>query len=133
ININIPQNCDNLGKKVQVALYKSLEAYWNSLANNDLLPTLLNPRHKKLEFAYSFNCKFVMDILKNIYNNKYTQDSQQTLQTNLTDIVELYNLDDELSTKSLKKKFCLLSQNNEEVENYFQLNEINIELNACTW
>ncbi|CAG8678340.1 12994_t:CDS:1, partial [Cetraspora pellucida] len=112
ININVPQNCDNLGRKVQAALYKALEAYWNSPANDYLLPTLLDPRHKKLEFADSLDRKFVMDTLKNMYN-KYTQDSQQTPLTNLTDIVEPYNLDNELSTKSLKKKFCSLSQNNE--------------------
>ncbi|CAG8810465.1 1004_t:CDS:2, partial [Cetraspora pellucida] len=120
ININVPQNCDNLGRKVQ-----------NSPADNYLLHTLLDPHHKKLEFADSLDHKFVMNTLKNIYN-KYTQDSQQTLLTNLTDIVEPYNLDNELSTKCLKKKFCSLSQNNE-VENYFQLNEIDLESDACTW
>ncbi|CAG8836465.1 705_t:CDS:1, partial [Cetraspora pellucida] len=112
ININVLQNCDNLGRKVQAVLYKALEAYWNSPADDYLLPTLLDPCHKKLEFADFLDCKFVMDTLKNMYN-KYTQDSQQTLLTNLTDIVESYNLDNELFTKSLKKKFCSLSQNNE--------------------
>ncbi|CAG8693600.1 16991_t:CDS:2, partial [Gigaspora rosea] len=41
--LNIPQDCDNLGKK-------ALETYWNSLVDDDLLPTLLDPHHKTLKF-----------------------------------------------------------------------------------
>ncbi|CAG8493193.1 419_t:CDS:2 [Scutellospora calospora] len=101
LNINIPQDCDNLGKKVQATLYKTLETYWNSPVNDDLLPTLLDPHHKQLKFADSLDRKYVENTLR-------------------------YK---ELSAKSLKKKFISTSQNdnNNEVENYLQLSEIDTE------
>ncbi|CAG8550389.1 3419_t:CDS:2, partial [Cetraspora pellucida] len=57
LNINIPQDCNNLEKK-------ALETYWNSPVDDDLLPTLLDPCHKQLKFADSLDRKYAKNTLK---------------------------------------------------------------------
>ncbi|CAG8616768.1 1286_t:CDS:2, partial [Racocetra fulgida] len=103
----------------------------------------LDPYYELPTHLYDEGCQFYntpnlvnLENLETVFDNEIEYEdveehSQQTPLTNLTDIVEPYNLDNELSTKSLKKKFCSLSQNNE-VENYLQLNEIDLESDACT-
>ncbi|CAG8460874.1 16480_t:CDS:2 [Racocetra fulgida] len=127
LNINIPQDCDNLGKKVQATLYKALETYWNSPVDADLLPTLLDPRHKQLKFADSLDRKYAENTLKCMYNNKHNQNFQETSQ--MASILESYSLDEELSAKSLRKKLLSPPQNNnnDEVKNYLQLSEIDFK------
>ncbi|CAG8679684.1 14684_t:CDS:1, partial [Cetraspora pellucida] len=135
ININIPQDCKNLGEKVQAALYKALEAYWNLPVDDDLLPTLLDSQHKNLEFASTTDHKFVENTLIHMCDIECIQDIQETLQADFMDTIESHNLDEELSVKSIKKFFSSYSKNdqNEEAKNYLQHNEINIESDACIW
>ncbi|CAG8694197.1 3847_t:CDS:2, partial [Cetraspora pellucida] len=110
ININIPQDCENLEEKVQAALYKALEAYWDLSVDDDLLSILLDPQHKNLEFASTTDHKFVEDTLIHMCDIECIQDLQETSQADFIDTIESHNLDEELSH-----------------------NEINIESDACIW
>jgi len=51
ININTPQNCADLDKRVKAALYQSMNHYWEVPQEQGMLAALLDPRLKELGFV----------------------------------------------------------------------------------
>ncbi|CAB4418985.1 unnamed protein product [Rhizophagus irregularis] len=69
ININIPQNCFELEKRVKVALYQSINHYWEVSQEQGMLAALLDSRFKDLEFASETLCLQTHEQLKDAYQN----------------------------------------------------------------
>ncbi|PKK56024.1 hypothetical protein RhiirC2_800914 [Rhizophagus irregularis] len=69
ININTPQNCFELEKRVKAALYQSINHYWEVPQEQGMLAALLDPRFKDLEFASETLCLQTHEQLKDAYKN----------------------------------------------------------------
>jgi hypothetical protein len=69
ININVPQNCSGLEKRVKEALYQAINHYWEVPQEKGMLAALLDPRFKDLEFASEVLRTRTHEQLKNAYQN----------------------------------------------------------------
>lgn len=79
ININTPQNCFELEKRVKAALYQSINHYWEVPQEQGMLAALLDPRFKDLEFASETLRLQTHEQLKDAYKNMkiLTNESQE--------------------------------------------------------
>ncbi|CAB5394103.1 unnamed protein product [Rhizophagus irregularis] len=79
ININTPQNCFELEKRVKAALYQSINHYWEVSQEQGMLAALLDPRFKDLEFASETLRLQTHEQLKDAYKNMkiLTNESQE--------------------------------------------------------
>ncbi|CAG8742167.1 9951_t:CDS:2, partial [Rhizophagus irregularis] len=79
ININTPQNCFELEKRVKAALYQSINHYWEVPQEQRMLAALLDPRFKDLEFASETLRLQTHEQLKDAYKNMkiLTNESQE--------------------------------------------------------
>ena len=78
ININIPQSCVDLEKRVKAALYQSINHYWEVPQEQGMLAALLDPRLKELEFASESLRIRTHEQLREIYlNMKDLTDNQE--------------------------------------------------------
>jgi hypothetical protein len=78
ININTPQNCTNLIKKVKAALYQSINHYWEVPQEQGMLAALLDPRFKDLEFASESLRARTHEQLKRAYQDTRTNEDQES-------------------------------------------------------
>jgi len=133
IRINEPVNCNGLIDKIKLSLFAAINHYWSDLTSPDmLLPTLLDPRMKDLNFASDSERLATKDLLKKVYEKLKSQN-----QNNNSSFINVNN--DESSKKSknalsvfanLKKK---ISPADDEVGAYLLLEEIDLESNPFAW
>lgn len=112
--------------KIKSALYISINHYWKDLTKPDaLLPSLLDPRIKDLLFVSPDKRDNTKDLLREKYN--LMQNSSQSLIPLTTSPVN-------------KKKLTILAglkkpstQSHDEIAEYFQLEEIDLEDDPFIW
>jgi len=123
ININIPQNCTDLDKRVKAALYQSMNHYWEVPQEQGMLAALLDPRFKELGFASNSLCIRTQEQLRNAY-----QDMK-----NLTD----ENQEAELRPISSNSLLARMFENNaihvDEVASYLALPKIHHDDCPLIW
>src|SRR5215213_212555 len=76
ININMPQNCTDLDKRVKAALYQSMNHYWEVPQEQGMLAALLDLRFKELEFASDLLRIKTHEQLKNAYQDMRNQSDE---------------------------------------------------------
>ena len=132
IRISEPVNCNGLIDKIKFTLFAAMDHYWNNLTYPEmLLPTLLDPRMKNLNFATDSEHLATKDLLKKQYEELKTQNSNN---------LSIINVDDNENRRksqnafavfaSLKKK---VSPENDEVGAYLLLDEIDFDSNPFVW
>ncbi len=123
ININMPQNCTDLDKRVKAALYQSMNHYWEVPQEQGMLAALLDPRFKELGFASNSLCIRTQEQLRNAY-----QDMK-----NLTD----ENQEAELRPISSNSLLARMFENNaihvDEVASYLALPKIHHDDCPLIW
>jgi len=114
--------------KIKSALYMSINYYWKDLSKPDvLISSLLDPRMKELSFVTSEKCNDTKNLLHEKYNEMQNLTSQLTIQSTKSPVKKK-----KLTIlASLKKSSSVRSYN--EVNEYFQLEEIDFESNPFTW
>lgn len=128
LRLKNPVNTQGMLNKIKSALYMSINYYWKDLSKPDiLLSSLLDPRMKELLFVTSEKCNNTKNLLREKYNEMQDSTSQPIIQ----------------STKSpaKKKKFAILAslkkssnvRSYNEIDEYFQLEEIDFESNPFIW
>jgi len=111
--------------KIKSAIYVSINHYWKDLTKPEaLLPSLLDLRIKDLSFVSPDKCDDTKNLLRENYNSMQSL-SQPTIQ---------------LTSPVKKKKLTILAglkkpstQSRDEIAEYFQLEEIDLEDNSFTW
>ena len=114
--------------KIKSALYMSINYYWKDLSKPDvLISSLLDPRMKELSFVTSEKCNDTKNLLHEKYNEMQNLTSQLTIQSTKSPVKKK-----KLTIlASLKKSSSVRSYN--EINEYFQLEEIDFESNPFTW
>lgn len=132
IRIKDPVKCDGLIDTIKLTLFAAMNHYWNDLTCPDmLLPALLDPRMKDLEFASDSERLATRELLKKEYEELKFQD-----QNNNSSFITANEESDKkdksafLVFANLKKK---ISPANDEVGTYLLLEEIDLESNPFTW
>ena len=113
--------------KIKSSLYISINHYWKNLTKPDvLLASLLDPRMKDLSFISSEKGDEIKNLLREKYNEMHTNPTSQPIQP--------------IRSSAKKKKNALLAslrkpstRSCDEVDEYFQLEEIDLESNPFTW
>ena len=127
--INEPINTFGLLNEVKSKLHKNIKKYYLTLTTENLIPSILDPRFKRLDFApeaQQISTKFHLQELFNNEKGNY-QNNQTTTQSTIQ------------SKSSTKRKTLMarLSKSNvvviNEVEEYLQLPEITLDLNPLVW
>ena len=126
LKLKNPINTQEMLNKIKSALYISINHYWKDLTKPDaLLPSLLNPRMKDLSFVLTEKCDNTKDLLREKYN--LMQNSSQSVIQLTTSPVK-------------KKKLTILAglkkppvQSHDEIVEYLQLEEINLEDDPFIW
>ncbi|CAB5131700.1 unnamed protein product [Rhizophagus irregularis] len=123
ININMPQNCINLDKRVKAALYQAMNHYWEVPQEQGMLAALLDPRFKELGFASNSLRLRSQEQLRNAY-----QDMR---------ILTGENQEVELQPVSSNSLLARIFQDNvthvDEVANYLALPKIHHDDCPLTW
>ncbi len=123
ININVPQNCLDLEKRVKTALYQSINHYWEVPQEQGMLAALLDPRFKDLEFASEILRMRTHEQLKDAYQ----------------DMKNLTNEDQEAESRPVSSNSLLarMFQNNyihvDEVTNYLTMPKIHFDDCPLLW
>jgi len=114
--------------KIKSALYMSINHYWKDLSKPDvLISSLLDPRMKELSFVTSEKC----NDTKNLLHEKYNEMQNSTIQPTIQSTKSLVKKKKHTILASLKKSSNVRSYN--EINEYFQLEEIDFENNPFTW
>jgi hypothetical protein len=123
ININMPQNCINLEKRVKAALYQAMNHYWEVPQEQGMLAALLDPRFKELGFASSSLRLRIQEQLRNAYQDMriLTGENQE---------VELHPV---ASNSLLARIFQDNVTHVDEVANYLALPKIHHDDCPLTW
>jgi len=114
--------------KIKSALYMSINHYWKDLSKPDvLISSLLDPRMKELSFVTSEKCNDTKNLLHEKYNEMQNSTIQPTIQSTKSPVKKKKHT----ILASLKKSSNVRSYN--EINEYFQLEEIDFENNPFTW
>jgi hypothetical protein len=127
--INEPVNTFGLLDEVKSKLHKYIKKYYPTLTTEVLIPSILDPRFKKLDFAPKDQQISTKLHLQELFNNEKEnyQINQHTTQPTTQ------------SKSSTKRKTLMarLFKSNvvviNEIEEYFQLPEISLDLNPLIW
>lgn len=129
IRINMPVDCHGLIDKIKLTLFAATNHYWNDLTSpNMLLPTLLDPRMKDLDFVSISERLATKDLLKEKYEELKSQNQNDNSPINVANSKKGYNTFAVFA--NLKKK---ISPANDEVGAYLLLEEIDLESNPFAW
>jgi hypothetical protein len=75
IRISEPVNCNGLIEKIKLHLFVAIDHYWNDLTSPDiLLPSLLDPRMKDLNFVTITERQATENLLREKYEELKSQD-----------------------------------------------------------
>ena len=114
--------------KIKSALYMSINHYWKDLSKPDvLISSLLDLRMKELSFVTSEKCNDTKNLLHEKYNEMQNSTIQPTIQSTKSPVKKKKHT----ILASLKKSSNVRSYN--EINEYFQLEEIDFENNPFTW
>ncbi|CAG8834336.1 1990_t:CDS:1, partial [Cetraspora pellucida] len=126
---NSSKNYNFIVEKVKTALYKALQYYWKFSTHNELLCSLLDPRHKKLEFISKSEQRLTKDILIQLYNEEQNHVNYDSNDSTNNDYQSA--LDNELAINSLLKQLKAKKKYSEnEIQQYLALLETGIETDA---
>ncbi|GBC50995.2 zinc finger BED domain-containing protein RICESLEEPER 2-like [Rhizophagus irregularis DAOM 181602=DAOM 197198] len=129
--INEPINTFGLLDKVKSKLYKNIKKYYPTLFTESLIPSILDPRFKKLDFAPEAQKIETKRHLQELFNNEKMnyQNNQAASSTQST-----------TQSKSSKKRKTLMARLSKanvvvinEIEEYLQLPEIALDSNPLMW
>jgi hypothetical protein len=126
LKLKNPINTRGMLNKIKSALYISINHYWKNLTKSDaLLASLLDPRMKDLSFVSPERCNEIRDLLREMHNEIQHRQSPQSIQS---------------KSPTKKKKNTLLNslkkqptRSYDEVTEYFQLEEIDLESDPFNW
>ncbi|GES96177.1 zinc finger BED domain-containing protein 4-like [Rhizophagus clarus] len=127
LKLKNPINTRGMLNKIKSALYISINHYWKNFTKPDvLLASLLDPKMKDLSFVSSEKRNEIKNLLREKYNEMHTNPTSQPIQP--------------IRSQAKKKKNALLAslkklstRSCDEVDEYFQLEEIDLESNPFTW
>lgn len=127
-NINEPVLTFGLLDEVKSKLYKNLKKYYPTLTTETLIPSILDPRFKSLDFAFEEQKFKTEQHLHELFKKE---------KENQKEISNTFNIP---STSKPKKKKTLmerLTKDNtvafNEVNEYLQLSDIPLDLNPLSW
>ncbi|CAB5386707.1 unnamed protein product [Rhizophagus irregularis] len=129
--INEPINTFGLLDEVKSKLYKNIKKYYPTLFTESLIPSILDPRFKKLDFSPEAQKIETKRHLQELFNNEKVnyQNNQAASSTQST-----------TQSKSSKKRKTLMARLSKanvvvinEIEEYLQLPEIALDSNPLMW
>ncbi|PKK66921.1 hypothetical protein RhiirC2_714505 [Rhizophagus irregularis] len=129
--INEPINTFGLLDEVKSKLYKNIKKYYPTLFTESLIPSILDLRFKKLDFAPEAQKIETKRHLQELFNNEKVnyQNNQAASSTQST-----------TQSKSSKKRKTLMARLSKanvvvinEIEEYLQLPEIALDSNSLMW
>lgn len=124
ININTPQNCTDLEKRVKAALYRSMNHYWEVPQEQGMLAALLDPRFKELRFASNSLRIRTQEQLKSAYQEMKNLTSNEDQESELQPVS---------SNSLLARMFQNDAISIDEVANYLALPKIHHDDCPLTW
>ncbi|CAB5383759.1 unnamed protein product [Rhizophagus irregularis] len=124
ININTPQNCTDLEKRVKAALYRSMNHYWEVPQEQGMLAALLDPRFIELRFASNSLRIRTQEQLKSAYQEMKNLTSNEDQESELQPVS---------SNSLLVRMFQNDAISIDEVANYLALPKIHHDDCPLTW